>query len=115
MERWLGFLANQIFAADLESVEISQHRQADVLLIEESLRDALDIVGGNNLDAVDQLVQGKEVLEIHFLPCQIRHTAGSGFEAEHERALEMILRPAQFLIGNPILLELLEFLEDGLD
>src|ERR1700687_6463630 len=30
-------LANQIFAADLESVEISQHRQADMLLIEEGL------------------------------------------------------------------------------
>ena len=67
---------------------------------------------GHGFDAVDQLVQAEEAAEVHFLPRQVRHAAGGRFQAEHQRALQVVLGAPQFFVGHRFLLELAEFLQD---
>ena len=57
----------------------------------------------------------KKRLKVHLLARQVGHAAGGGFQAQHERTLQMVLGAAQFFVGDPLLLEQLEFLEDRLD
>src|SRR5581483_5754241 len=83
--------AHQVFASDLEAVEVAQDSQCDLPGVEESLCDALHVGGGHPLDAFDQFVEAEEATEVHFLAGEVRHPAGSRFEAEHQGSLQVIL------------------------
>src|SRR5579871_572429 len=84
----LVFIAStrQVFAADFEAFEIAEHRQRDLLRIEEGLSDTLHVGSADLFDAFHQLIQAEKPPEVHLLAGQVRHTAGSGLQAEHEGA-----------------------------
>src|SRR5689334_11728038 len=109
------FLTDQFFANDFEAVEIAQHRQSNMLLIEEGAGDALYIFRCYFLDAFGKLVEREETSEVHLLPGEVRHPARSRLQAEHERALEVILGAAELFGGNEFLLEIGEFPQNRLD
>ena len=80
----------------------------DLSGVEERLRDPLHVAGGHRFDALHQFVQREEAAEVHLLARQVRHAAGGGFQAQHQRALQMVLGPPQFFLAHRLLLELAE-------
>lgn len=59
--------AHQLFARELEPIQIPQDRHSDLLAPEEFLRRLLQFLSRDRLNALDQFVKGVEALEIHFL------------------------------------------------
>src|ERR1035441_782189 len=84
----MGTSASQVLPADLELLQIAQNRQRDLLRVEKRLCDAPHVVRCHGFDALQQLVQGEELAEIHFLPREVRHPATRRFQTEHQRALD---------------------------
>jgi len=68
--------------------------------------------GANGLDALNQLVQGEKAAEVHLLAGQVGHAAGGGFQTEHERAFQVVLGAAEFLIGDWALFEIAKLVHD---
>src|ERR1039457_6901441 len=95
--RYFMASAHQVFAADLESVQVAEDCDGNLFRIEERLGDALHVGGADLLDAFHQLVEGEEAAEVHLLARQIGHAAGSGFQTEHQRTLQVILGAPQLL------------------
>ena len=54
-----GRLATQVAAADAEAVKAAEDGQGDLAGIEEGLGDALDVVDGDALEVLDQLVEAE--------------------------------------------------------
>src|ERR1017187_7204176 len=100
--------AGQIFPAYAEVLQVAQDGQGDVSGIEEGPRDGLHVAGGDGFDARHQFVEREEPAEVHLLARQVGHPAGAGFQAQHERALEIILAPAQLFFADGLFLELAE-------
>src|SRR5215831_2920592 len=69
----------------------------------------------SGFDALDQLVEGKKLAEVHLLTREIRHAAGRRFQAEHQRSLEVVFCPPQFFIAHRLFLQLAELPGDRLD
>src|ERR1043165_4546156 len=70
-----------------------RHRRA---VAEQVARDALHVIGGHVVDALQDLVERELLAEIDLLTRELRHAARRVLEAQHEAAFEMILGALQF-------------------
>ena len=77
--------------------------------------DALHVVRRDALDALQRLVEPELAIEVDLLPGQMRHAARRVLEAQHEAALQVILRALQLGVGNRRLLDAAQLLDDQID
>ena len=78
---------------------------------EEIPRHALDVGGRHALHARQRFVEAEVAVEVDFLPRQVRHPAGGVLEAQHQAALEVILRALELVVGHRRALQAAQLLD----
>src|SRR6187399_96777 len=82
----------QPFPRNLQAVHVSQHGRRHGLIAEQVCRHPLHVVGRHPADADEGFVETELPIEVDLLPGQMRHAAGGVLEAQHQAALQVILR-----------------------
>ena len=67
---------------------------------------ACTCVGLHGIDARRDLFHGKELLEVHLLPRQVRHARVRALEAHQDVALELVFCALQFFLTQRRLFQL---------
>src|SRR4051812_26043581 len=78
----------------------SQHRCGKRSIREQILRDPLHVGVCHALDPAKRLVETEVAIEVDLLASEMRHPARGVLEAQHQTALEVILRTSQLGVGN---------------
>src|SRR5438093_11941457 len=87
--------ADELIAGELQSVQVAEDGDGDLVGAEEFVGGLLQVLGGDGVDALDEFVETVEAVEIHFLTSQVRHARSGGFERQHQAAFELVLGAAQ--------------------
>ena len=74
---------------------LPKHRHRQRPVGEEPIREPEHVLCRHLLDRRQHLVEAEGVIAIHLLPREVRHAARRALEAEHQRALQVILGAAQ--------------------
>ena len=77
-----------------------EHRRTERSVREQIPGDPLHVVGRHPLDAFERFVEREVMVEVDVLPGEVRHAAGGALQAEHEAALQVILRPPQLGVAE---------------
>jgi len=83
--------------------------------VEVLLGEAAKLLTRDGFDASQDFIEREEAAEIQLLAGQVGHAGTGGFEREHERALEMVLRAAQLFFGDESFLESAKFLNGEIE
>ena len=80
-----------------------------------SVGHALHIRRGHTFDALQRFVQAELAIEVDLLPGQVRHAARRVLEAQHEAALQVILRALELGDRHRRLFHAAQFFDDEVD
>src|SRR5262245_47664601 len=97
---------------EAEAVEVAENGDGSSFGTKHLLSHGLDLSSGDRLDFVDDLVEIKEAIEVHFLAREVGHACRRGLEAQHEVALQLVFHPPQFIRADQSLLEGAELTHD---
>ncbi len=82
-------LAGELFAAQLEAVQVAKHGDCDRVGKKEFIGKFPYFFGGDTLDFLNQFVHAVEAIEVHLLPSQAGHARSRGLERQHQAALSV--------------------------
>src|SRR5262245_58667454 len=66
-------LADQMFPRELQSIQIAQHGNRDLVRTEEEVSHLCYLFGPDGFDLVDGFVEAEEALEVHLLAGKVGH------------------------------------------
>jgi len=92
--------AGEAIAGEGETVDGAEDGGGDLVGLEETASERLNIFAGDGVDGGEDFVERSETVEIEFLAGEIGHAGTGGLEGKHERALEMVLGAEEFLFGE---------------
>ena len=99
----------------MQAVEAAEQGEGDAVGVEEVRGHGHDFFFGDGFDAVDNLVELEEALEVHLLASEVGHARHGAFEREQEIAFELILGAAELAGLERLSFETAEFLHDEFD
>src|SRR5260370_36730888 len=100
MNMSFGRLTGQARAVEGEAVEGAEDGDGDLAGLEIALSEGLEFFVSDGFYGSKDLVQRIESAKVQLLAGQIGHAGAGGFEREHQRALEVILRTAKLFFRD---------------
>src|SRR5215472_18364859 len=92
--------AGEAGAVEGEAVDWAEDGDGNVVGLEVALREGLELLSGDGFDGGENFIEREEAAEVQLLAREIGHARTGGLEGKHQRALEMVLRTAQFFLGD---------------
>src|SRR4029077_14109484 len=101
-------------AWQIASLDRPEGAEREVVFVEDPMEHRLDLIGPHAVDRGEHRVDREERAEAHLLPREAIHPGGGRLEGQHQVALQMVLRPAQLVRADAVLLQEAQLLHERL-
>src|SRR6476660_2134229 len=108
-------LTGKAGAVEGEAVEGAEDGDGDLVGLEILAGQGLEFFAGYGFDAGQDFVKRIKPAEVQFLAREIGHARTGGLQREHQRTLQVILRPAKFFFRDRRFLQRAKFLNCEID